>query len=172
MSELEAITVCGRSRQGVQGFLDYAQRLAPGRARAGSHVEEEMSEANLIVAATSSRRPVVKGEWLRPGQHVVSVAALGPEDAELDSDVLQRSTVFVDALGEEIDDTGEFVALERQGISSRALIRGDLGALVRDEVHGRTDVDEITVYKSMGSGEQDLIAAGYVLSKAAESGRL
>ena len=36
VSELEAITVCGRSHQGVQGFLDYAQRLVPGRARAGS----------------------------------------------------------------------------------------------------------------------------------------
>ena len=171
VSELEAITVCGRSHQGVQGFLDYAQRLVPGRARAGSRVQEEVSDATLIVAATSSSRPVVKGEWLRPGQHVVSVAALGPQDAELDSDALQTGTVIVDTLGEEIDDTGEFVALERQGISSRALIRGDLAALVRGEVHGRTDVDEITVYKSMGSGEQDLIAASYVLSKAAESGR-
>lgn len=129
--------------------------------------------ASVVLAAARSRgeQPILFGDSLRAGTTVVSVGSTVPEQRELDVSVVARSDLIVcDALEEVLDETGDMIEATRAGISFRdrcfslhALMCGELGDAGADS--------RISLFKSVGSGLQDVVVAELVLQKAIESGR-
>ncbi|MEU8826520.1 ornithine cyclodeaminase family protein [Streptomyces sp. NPDC048636] len=129
-------------------------RVAPDRA-------EAVASADVISCATLATEPLVRGEWLRPGTHLDLIGSFRPTMREADDTCVRRGSVYVDtpvALAESGDLT--------QPIASGALdpddVVGTLPRLCLEEVPGRRDREEITVFKTVGSGLADLAAAALV----------
>ncbi len=126
-------------------------------------LEEAVTEADIISVATISREPLIKGEWLRPSQHIDLVGSYRPDMREADNEVIRRSRVYVDTIGMAPKETGDLALPMAEGILSLGDIQGDLFRLCRGEVSGRKTQDEITLFKSVGHALEDLVAAQLVL---------
>ena len=120
-------------------------------------------EADVLVTATPSREPLVRAEWLRPGQHVTAVGSDSPGKHELDPACLGRADlVVVDRLTQ----CAAFGEL-RQGIESGTFgadrVHGELGAVVAGAKSGRASDEQITLVDLTGVGFQDTAIAARAL---------
>jgi ornithine cyclodeaminase len=130
--------------------------------------EHAVQDADLVVLATSSDRPVVRSEWIADGAHVVSVGACRPDQREMDPALVARSRVVVDSLDAAVVESGDIVSGMAEGHFGRGHLAGELGAVVAGAVPGRTRRDEVTLFKSLGLAVED-VAAGALAARRAEA---
>ncbi|MGA2042480.1 MAG: ornithine cyclodeaminase family protein [Roseiarcus sp.] len=140
-----------------------AERLAASLAGEGwavavaADLEQAARDADVISCATLSAAPLILGAWLRPGQHLDLVGAFNLAMREADDEALRRSRVFVDT-DAALSEGGDVALALRAGAIDPAHVVADLGALCRGAA-GRTGLDEITLFKSVGAALEDLAAA-------------
>ncbi len=150
-------TVWNRSAAG-------AERMAaevPGLAVA-QDLEAAVRAADVICTATMSTEPLIKGDWLQPGQHLDLIGAYNPRMREVDDEAMRRGRVFVDSRATTLHHIGELMAPLASGAISEADVVADfyeMGAFAR-----RSDV-EITIAKNGGGAHLDLMTANYVLER-------
>ena len=148
-------------------------------------IEEAVRQADCICCATSSTAPLFPSEWVRPGTHVVLVGSYKPEMAEVDTALIRRArVVLVDSRGACAVEAGELLAA---GVPRSAMV--EVGELLR---HARNDDDEkswawepdapriaellsagngdVTIYKTVGFGAQDVAIAVATVDRAMEMG--
>ncbi len=133
-------------------------------------VEEAVSGADLVCTVTSSREPVVRGEWLSPGAHVNAVGSSVATARELDTAAVLRSRLFVDHRESASREAGDFLIARNEGAITDAHILGDLGQVLNGSVPGRTSPTDVTLFKSVGLAIEDVAAAQHIHSKARGSG--
>ncbi len=137
-----------------------AERLA---SLAGGIVADSLDEllkrSTVVVAATTSRTPVVKGRLLREGSYVVSVGAPRPV-RELDEETVRRAGCI-------LVDTRDGVLSESDDVPGWARIV-EMGELVRGE--SSCDYREVGVYKSVGTAVFDLAVALHLYERAKTTG--
>jgi alanine dehydrogenase len=133
-------------------------------------VAEAVDDVDVICIATPASEPVLKGEWVSPGTHINSVGFGGPESRELDSDLLNKSKIYVDYLETVLHDCGDVVLPLKQGEMEQSAILGGLGEILTGKIKGRTTESEITLFKSAGVAVQDLSASDYIYKKALRKG--
>lgn len=127
--------------------------------------EEAVSGADLILAAVKSTVPVLLGEWLRPGMHVNSVGTARRDQREIDPETFKRSArVVVDTKEGVFGEAGDAVAA-REVMTAEA---HELSELVVGRAAGRGSADEITLFKSVGTGIQDIALAALIYQRAVE----
>jgi alanine dehydrogenase len=97
--------VCVWSPQNAGAF---AQRF--DGVRATTSAEEAVSNADVVVVATTSKIPVLSGEWLSPGAHVNAIGAPRPDWRELDDEVLRRARIYVDSREATFKESGDVIA--------------------------------------------------------------
>jgi ornithine cyclodeaminase/alanine dehydrogenase-like protein (mu-crystallin family) len=132
--------------------------------RIEAELEHVVRSADALICATQSREPLVRGKWLREGQHITAVGADDPSKCELDVSVLRRARVFVDAL----DTSAANGDVHRAIISGQyqlAEVTGEIGEVLAGTKIGRTSPSNITVAKFVGIGAQDLAAAEASLTR-------
>ena len=122
------------------------------QARCVSDLREAVVRADVVSCATLSSTPLIEGAWLRPGTHVDLVGAYTPSMREADTVALSRASVFADTQAALLE-SGELTGWQRDELA------GTLVELCRGEVPGRRSLDEITLFKSVGTGLEDLAAA-------------
>ena len=148
-------TVWNRSPEGAQAMA--AEH--PGMAVAGD-LEAAVAGADVICCATMASAPVVKGAWLRPGQHLDLIGAYRPDMREVDDEAMARARVFVDSYDTTLEHIGELI----EPLKSGALKRGDIVADFYDlGAFARQSEDEITIAKNGGGAHLDLMTSRYVL---------
>ncbi len=132
--------------------------------------EEVVRGADIVVAATSSPEPVIRGAWLEPGVHVNAIGANRMESRELDDDVVRRSTlVAVDSIEQARAEAGDVVGPIRDGILAWDHVRG-IGDIVAGRSPGRQSSEDITLFKSLGIAVEDMAVAAFVYERARERG--
>ncbi len=131
--------------------------------------EEAVRDADIIVAATTSRDPVVKREWISPGAHINAVGTYSFKARELDTATMAAATLFVDRRESALHEAGDYVIAASEGAIGPDHIKAELGEVLIGSHPGRTSVDEITVFKSLGLAIEDLAAAAHVYEKEKES---
>jgi len=148
-------TVWNRSPDGAARF----QQALPDVAVA-EDLEDAVGRADIIASATMTTDPILKGDWLKPGQHVDLIGAYRPDMREVDDKALQRSRIFVDNLHTTADHIGEL----KIPIASGAIKRRDIVADYYDlEAFERKSEDEITLFKNGGGAHLDLMTCRYIL---------
>jgi thiomorpholine-carboxylate dehydrogenase len=125
---------------------------------AAASAEEAVRGADVVVVATTSKTPVLRGEWLKPGAHVNSVGASRPDWRELDDAVLSRARIFVESREAASRESGDVIAAGR--------IDAEIGEVFAGVRPGRVSPEEITLYKSVGVAVEDLAAAELVYRAA------
>lgn len=133
-------------------------------------VEEAVSGADLVCTVTSSREPVLRGEWLSPGAHVNAVGSSVATAREVDTAAVVRSRLFVDQRESALKEAGDFLIARGEGAVTDLHIRGELGELLNGGVPGRTSPSDVTLFKSVGLAIEDVAAAQHIYSKARGSG--
>jgi len=130
--------------------------------------EAACDNASLILAAVKSTEPVLIGRWLTPGTHINSVGTARPEQRELDLAVFERvETVVVDTKEGVFGEAGDAIAA-REIVTQKNVF--ELHELVGGSVKGRQSDDEISLFKSVGTGIQDIALAVRIYRNAFEQG--
>ncbi|SIO12664.1 ornithine cyclodeaminase family protein [Vannielia litorea] len=141
-----------------------AGRAAQLAEQTGALVAEDLAEAvgraDIIATATMSTEPVLKGEWLQPGQHIDLIGAYRPDMREADDEVLRRARLFVDSRATTVGHIGEIKDPLARGVISEEDIIADFYQL--DAVRRESDT-EITVAKNGGGAHLDLMTARHIL---------
>ena len=128
---------------------EHAERFAKEIGAKPMSAEQAVRGADVIVTATSSKTPVLKGSWLKPGCHVNAVGACRPDWRELDDEAMQN-IVFVDSREAAMKESGDVIL-------STAKIYAELGEALADQVPLRAS--ETTIFKSLGMAVEDIAAA-------------
>jgi ornithine cyclodeaminase/alanine dehydrogenase-like protein (mu-crystallin family) len=137
--------------------LEHAKRFAQEiGATATSFAEEAVRDAEVIVTVTSSKTPVLKGAWLKPGCHVNAIGACRPDWRELDDEAMSN-VVLVDSREGAMKESGDVII-------SGAEIYAELGETLAGNVPTRAN--ETTIFKSLGMAVEDIAAAMLVYRSA------
>jgi ornithine cyclodeaminase len=154
-----------------------AMRLAlpDAEIRVWSRREEPTAErvldgADVVCTCTTAREPIVRREWLAPGAHVNAVGSSIPTTRELDTATIAAASLFVDRRESTLNESGDYLLAAAEGAIGPEHIRAELGEVLVGIHPGRTSDDELTVFKSLGLGVEDLAAAELVARKAREHG--
>ena len=139
-------------------------------ARAVGHAREAVVGCDLVVTITSSKTPVLDGDWLDDGVHVVGAGSNTPAKCELDGTVFRRSKVIVDFKDQALKEAGDLQAAIRTGAITEEAIHGELGELLTGKKPGRESEREITLFKSVGMAVEDIATASFAYQQALASG--
>ena len=140
--------------------FEHAKQFANEVGATAMSAEEAVRDADVIVTVTSSKTPVVKGDWLKPGCHVNAVGACRPDWRELDDVAMERGVVFVDSREGALKESGDVIL-------SGAKIYAELGEGFAGKVPSRAN--ETTIFKSLGMAVQDIGAAMLVYRSATKA---
>lgn len=150
----------------MRAVLPDAELRAWTRAGGGSP-EAVLRDADVVCTCTSAREPILRREWLKPGAHVNAVGSSVPTARELDDATVRGATVVVDRRESALNEAGDLLLA---GIGEDG-IAAELGDVLVGRHPGRAADDDLTVFKSLGLGVEDLAAAELVVRKAREAGR-
>ncbi|MBB4570462.1 ornithine cyclodeaminase family protein [Rhizobium leucaenae] len=156
--ELKRIGVWGRDRGKAQQVADEA-RVFGLNVEAITDLEAAAHSADIISCGTLSSTPVIKGEWLKPGAHLDLVGGFKPDMRETDDISIRRAQVFVDTRAGAMKEAGDIVQPLKSGVLTEDAIHAELSELVRGTRPGRTNDDDITLFKSVGAALEDLAGA-------------
>jgi ornithine cyclodeaminase/alanine dehydrogenase-like protein (mu-crystallin family) len=134
--------------------------------RDGGTPEQVLRGADVVCTCTSAREPILRREWLAPGVHVNAVGSSVPSARELDTDTVAAATLVVDRRESALNEAGDLLLA---GFGDER-IAAELGEVLAGRHPGRKDAEELTVFKSLGLGVEDLAAAELVVRKAREQG--
>ena len=137
--------------------------------RAVAAYEDAVRGADIVAAVTHSPEPVVRREWLSAGTHVTSVG-VNPAGRELDGETVRDAVVVVEsraaALAPFPAGSNDLLWAIRDGLIDESHVHAELGELVTKSKPGRTDAEQLTLYKSVGVAVQDAAAAALILNRA------
>ena len=135
-----------------------------------THFPEEPAAQNIVVTMTSSKEPVLHGEWLKPGAHVNAAGSNFLFKREIDQDVVKRaSLVTIDSREELGLEAGNLLQAVETGVVLPEAVR-ELGQIIAGQVPGRTSPEEITLFASQGIALEDMAVARIVYDRAVEQG--
>ncbi len=158
---IERVLVWNRTRSRAEAMIGHPLIGTP--LQVIDDLDAALGVADVISSATSSNRPLIRGDLLPPGCHIDLVGGFTPEMREADDAAITCATVFVDAAMFTIDHCGDISAPIASGVISRSDVVADLFDLCRSEHPGRTGPDETTLFKSGGGAHLDLMATRHVL---------
>ena len=130
---------------------------------AKNDIKEALNVADVISCATLTQKPLIMGDWIKPGQHLDLVGAFTPDMAEADSKAIAKSKVVVDTYEGALSESGELINALKEGRIKKEHILSDLRELVLEEKKIRKDSNDITLFKSVGTALEDLAAAELVV---------
>ncbi|SEV88477.1 ornithine cyclodeaminase [Aliiroseovarius sediminilitoris] len=148
--------IWNRSPDGAQKFADECDKT-----EIVASLEDGVKRADIITSATMTTDPLIKGDWLRPGQHLDLIGAYRPDMREADDEALTRARLFMDSRDTVLDHIGEFKDPLARGVIARDDVVGDLYDH-KDGVFTRQP-DDITLYKNGGGAHLDLMTSRYIL---------
>lgn len=164
----EAVRVWSRTRESAERFSrEMHERFGVTVAVAASP-EDAVRGADVICTLTAAHTPVLEGKWIPPGAHINAVGAPRPDHRELDTDLVVRSRLFVDSRAAAVVEAGDIVGPMREGAISEAHIQAEIGEVFAGRHPGRTDPDQITLFKSLGLAVEDVATARFAYERALE----
>jgi alanine dehydrogenase len=129
-----------------------------------------IAKADVVIAATMTRGGIaLKGSWLRAGIHASSISSTAPEQRESDADVWRVADRIVVDTMRLLDESGDAIAAHEDGALSLEKVV-TLSDVVAGKAVGRRDEAEVTLYKSVGTGLQDVAAAHTIYQLAVDRG--
>jgi alanine dehydrogenase len=152
--QYENILVWGRDIEKAKTTANEIASRVKSRVAVAEDLESAVARVNVITVATTSRTPILKGAWLKAGQHIDLVGAFVPEMIEVDAEVVKGSSVFIDDLHACKVEAGDLIQAEKHGWSWEH-VKGDLAKVVSEKI----ETKGTTLFKSVGLALEDLVVA-------------
>ncbi len=135
---------------------EHAAQFARRHRAVAMEAETAVRGADVVVVATSSQEPVLRGAWLKKGAHVNAVGANRPTWRELDDDAM-HNVVVVDSRAAVLQESGDVIL-------SSANIYAEIGEIFAGTKPPRAA--DTTIFKSLGIATEDIAAARLVYEAA------
>lgn len=166
----EAFALGGRASEvlvcAIEGAQDFAEEIRQRHGVPARAVEarQAVEAADVVITATRASTPLFEGSWLRPGAFVAAIGSSKPTTREVDDLTLHRaSRVIVESRAQAMREAGDLVmAADAQSLSAKVI---ELGALLVDPGHRPGGEGDVTLYKSVGIGLEDVALACHVHRK-------
>ena len=163
------VRVFARTPENRRAFVDEMSRFVSGRLVDSPTLDAALDGAEMVTLATKATAPVLQAQHLVGGIHVNSVGPASRDRIEVDPGIFESfDRVVCDSVNLVVDEAGDaFLAVARHGFDPK---RAEGLADVVSGSRGRTGVAEMTLFKSVGTGVQDLIVAARLLELAEAAG--
>ena len=163
LPSLEHVVAYCRTRERLESFCD----------RVGAYAGEshrDAAEQDVVVTITTSRDPVLRGDWLAPGALVCAAGANDPRARELDNVVVERaSLVLCDSVEQSKRESADLIEPVEQGVLDWLEVH-ELQEVVAGELPGRQRGSDIILFKSNGIAAWDIALAAHAVDRAREAG--
>jgi ornithine cyclodeaminase/alanine dehydrogenase-like protein (mu-crystallin family) len=165
MRDFRRVLVYSRSTAHRASFLRKFAKKIKIPITAASSADEVACDSDVLVLATGSAVPVLKGSVVRPGSHVNVIGSALPGSRETDTALVRRSILVVDSKTQALGSYGDIIIPLKTGAITKSHMRADLGQLLlRPSMLQRRERD-ITLFKAGGLGVLDAVFADYVVSQ-------
>ena len=156
------ILLWGRSAEKTRAFAEQMSKLVDREITVVADAREAAERADVICTVTSSREPVLLGEWVKPGTHInlVGSSHLGP--VEVDTALVASARYVADYRPGVLAQASELAAARDAGAVDDSYVVGEIGDVLSGRIPGRENDSQITIYKSLGHVIQDLASAAYL----------
>jgi ornithine cyclodeaminase/alanine dehydrogenase-like protein (mu-crystallin family) len=132
--------------------------------------EEAARNMDIVITATSARDPVLQGDWIGQGTHLNIIGSNFLGKAEVDRATVRKSQrIVVDSKDQARLEAGDLMPAVEEGQVHWADVH-ELGQIVAGRFVGRENPQQITLFKSLGIGIEDVATAARVYAKAKEAG--
>jgi len=165
--DFREILLWGRSAEKTRALAEEMSEAIGQAIVPLADAEEVTRRADVICTVTSSREPVILGDWVRPGTHLnlVGSSLLGP--VEVDAALVAKARYVADYRPGVIAQGAELAAARDAGLVDDSHVAAEIGEVLAGRIAGRQNDEQITIYKSLGHVAQDLAAADYLQRRAA-----
>jgi ornithine cyclodeaminase/alanine dehydrogenase len=156
--------VCGSGRSDLKAFCEKMKNEHALDIEIAD-AQTVAKESDVICTCTTAREPLFDGNWLRPGTHLNLVGAFRPETREVDDTTVKRARVVVDTYEGALSEAGDLLMPIKNGSVERSHIVADLHEIASGKKLGRSNPDQITLFKSVGCAVEDLVTAHLICRK-------
>jgi alanine dehydrogenase len=166
------VRIAGRDPVKVAALADELGQQLDLDVRAVMSYQQALADADVACAATYAVEPVIRRDWISPGIHITSVG-YNPRGREVDDATVADALLFVEsrhAALTAVPPNRDLAEPLERGVITPGDIGAELGEVIAGISPGRTSVEEITLYKSVGVAVQDAAAVALVLAAARERG--
>ena len=151
----------------------FAEQI-PFDAQVVNDNDELASRSDILITATSATDPAISAGTVQPGTHINAVGNFSPTGREIPGAVVAASTRYVDDINNAMEEAGEFILAASEGLIPPGAggITGDLQGLVLGKAVPRTNEEEITLFKTVGTALSDVagLSAAAVAAEAEDLG--
>lgn len=156
-------------RKAEAAALELTAKLGlPVRAEADGRAA--VDGADIIVTTTPSETPVLRAEWLQPGQHVTAMGSDAEHKNEIEPAVITGAGLYVADSLRQTRRLGELHHAIAAGLVTEGAGFPELGEIIAGRKPGRSGPEEITVADLTGTGIQDTAIATLAAARAAAAG--
>jgi alanine dehydrogenase len=163
--EIKQINLWGRSGKKASELANKIMHKYKIPVHLNLNVQEAVKEADIICTVTSSREPVIQGDWIPKGAHINAVGSSTPSARELDTSAILRSKLFADCYESIYNEAGDFLIPKREGAVTNEYVKGELSEVLSGTKKGRENKEDITIFKSLGIAAEDLFSAWHIYGK-------
>jgi alanine dehydrogenase len=170
--DIKEVFVFSLDEEGLPVFVDDMRGAGPipENIHIPKDPQEAVAGADVICTATTSYSPVFDHKDVKPGTHINAVGSFTPEMQEINSDTVRAARIVVDSREAALVEAGDLIIPLEEGYIDRQDMDTELGEIVLGDKPGRTDDEQITLFKSVGIAVQDVIAASHALKGAQKAG--
>ena len=171
--KLGEVRVCGRDANRREAFVAEMSARLKVPVKSAANAEEAVRDADIVITSTTSTNPVVEGRWLKKGTHINAIGANFPQKRELDAEAVERCDVIaVDSREQSKLESGDLIQVFGQDEKRWSRV-AEMADIVAGKTPGRTNPEQITLFKSNGVAIEDIVVAGqiYELARQRKIGR-
>jgi alanine dehydrogenase len=165
---IKSIAAYGRNTERREEFANKMTDLLKVDVTPVDSPEKAASGRAIIITSTSSREPVLKGEWIDAGTHLNIVGSNFLSKAEIDVETVKAASIIaVDSVEQSRVEAGDLLAALERGVITWESVT-ELGRIVAGRDPGRRSDQDITLFKSNGIALEDISTALRVYKLAKE----
>ncbi|MCH8906907.1 MAG: ornithine cyclodeaminase family protein [Candidatus Heimdallarchaeota archaeon] len=135
-----------------------------------NELADAVRSADIICTLTHAKEPIIKAKWVQPGTHINAVGSSTANTRELETELVVKASIFTDVEESALNEAGDIIIPIQEGKLQEMPIHANLGELINGTHQGRSSDNEITLYKSLGVGIQDIVTANFLANIAQERG--
>jgi alanine dehydrogenase len=151
-------------------FCDWVSHVTHVPTEVAKSAQAAVEACDILTLATSAKDPVIEGEWVKPGTHINGIGSHAPGMREIDALTVQKSKVVCDLVTACQSEAGDLIIPADNEQWNWKDVHGDLGQVLRGDIAGRENPEEITLFKSVGLAIQDMSVARHVYERALAKG--
>lgn len=145
-----------------QKFVEFGTEISVAKT-----IQEAIENADIITTVTTSKIPVIDGQYVKKGAHINAVGSYTPVMQEIDEYTMKNADgVFVDSKEAVLSESGDLIIPINKGIIDSSRIDGEIGEVLLGTIKGRKNDKEITIYKTVGIAVMDVVTAYDIYNSA------